>query len=164
MPPEVSGDGVEGGHFVVHFDWDTAVEAVPRPLEAVLPFGGMVYQATMSGRVNPADDTDSYTFEPDVGQVICFTRIVGATVPTQIIHAWYYEGETMAKVPLDVDSTDWRTYSSKNILPSWKGRYFSPIRLPGFRMRPEELYRRSLFLRLSTRTLAPAKKRLSDMG
>ena len=36
------------------------------------------------------------TFAADVGIVVCFSRIIGATHDTQITHAWYHEGEVRA--------------------------------------------------------------------
>jgi hypothetical protein len=62
-------------------------------------------------------------FPADVGQVFCYTRIVGAAEATEVVHAWYHEGETKAKVSLPVNSASWRTYSSKLILPAWTGRW-----------------------------------------
>lgn len=63
------------------------------------------------------------TFGADVGMVVCFTRVTGATQDTQITHAWYHEGEVKAKVVLHVGSKNWRTYSTKNIQPSWTGAW-----------------------------------------
>ena len=67
-------------------------------------------------------DTGS-VFTPDVGKVFCYTRVVGCTDTTQVVHAWYHEGQNMAKVPLSVRSASWRTFSSKNIMPAWTGRW-----------------------------------------
>jgi hypothetical protein len=62
-------------------------------------------------------------FAADVGKIYCFTRITGAEEPTSVVHAWYHEGKTMAKVTLAVGAASWRTYSSKNVLPAWTGRW-----------------------------------------
>lgn len=53
--------------------------------------------------------------------VYCRTRIVGAAEPTTITHVWYRDGKTVAHVELTVGSPDWRTVSSKQLLPSWTG-------------------------------------------
>jgi hypothetical protein len=63
------------------------------------------------------------TFAPDVDKVWCLTRVEGLTAPTTVTHAWYQEGETRARVDLPVGSANWRTWSSKRILPSWTGRW-----------------------------------------
>lgn len=60
-------------------------------------------------------------FASDVGKLVCFTRVVGAEKQTQIYHVWYYNGKTIAKIPLQVKSRSWRTWSSKKILPGWTG-------------------------------------------
>ncbi|MDD5719685.1 MAG: DUF2914 domain-containing protein [Candidatus Krumholzibacteria bacterium] len=51
----------------------------------------------------------------------CRTRIQGATVPTSVTHVWYHRDQTVARVELNVGSADWRTVSSKNLLPEWTG-------------------------------------------
>jgi len=63
------------------------------------------------------------TFAAGVEKVICFTRIEGAETPTQITHAWYHEGQMKAQVKLQVRSPNWRTYSSKRMLPTWTGQW-----------------------------------------
>jgi len=60
-------------------------------------------------------------FASDVGKLVCFTRVVGAEEQTQIHHVWYYNGKTIAKIPLQIKSRSWRTWSSKKILPGWTG-------------------------------------------
>lgn len=62
-------------------------------------------------------------FAADVGDVFCFTRIAGVTDTTQIAHAWYYKEQEKARISLDVQSDDWRTWSSKKIIESWTGRW-----------------------------------------
>ncbi len=68
--------------------------------------------------VDPAD-----AFDSAVGQVFCLARVVGAVAPTSVTFVWYHEGKTMARVDLPVRSADYRTWSSKNILPAWTGAW-----------------------------------------
>lgn len=63
----------------------------------------------------------SNTFPADIGKVYCFTEITTDKFPTKVIHIWIYKDNIMAEVPLAVNSNKWRTYSSKKILPKWKG-------------------------------------------
>ncbi len=56
----------------------------------------------------------SQTFSPDVERVYFYTRVVGATAPTQIIHRWIHD-DTPVDVPLDIESNDYRTNSSRQI-------------------------------------------------
>ena len=62
-------------------------------------------------------------FASDAGQIYCMTRIKGLQGPTTVTHAWYYEGQAKARVELKVGSSDWRTWSSKKILPAWTGNW-----------------------------------------
>lgn len=63
------------------------------------------------------------SFAADIGNVFCFTHVEGASDTTEIAHVWYYKDEEKARINLDVESNDWRTWSSKSILPSWTGRW-----------------------------------------
>ena len=55
------------------------------------------------------------SFEASVGQLWCFTKIVGAESPMEITHIWYFGDTIRARVDLAVRSISWRTYSSKKI-------------------------------------------------
>ena len=63
----------------------------------------------------------SESFDPEVGKLYAFTRVVGADSDTRIYHKWYYGSQLMADVPLNVRSNDWRTWSSKKVEPDWTG-------------------------------------------
>ncbi len=69
--------------------------------------------------LRPIEPSDR--FSSDIGRVYCFSRITGAKGVTKVRHLWFYRERFMAEVELPVKSPDWRTYSSKRILPSWKG-------------------------------------------
>ncbi len=105
-----------------------AQDEPPPPSSTVALVPGVLSAAAMvfSHDYDPARrapvDTIS-TFASDVGRVVCFTRVLGAAEPTHVTHVWYHEGRTMAKVELKIGSPDYRTYSSKNILPAWTGQW-----------------------------------------
>jgi len=61
------------------------------------------------------------TFPAGVERLWCRTRVLGGSDPTTITHVWYRDGKTMARVELDIRSGDWRTVSSKLLLPDWTG-------------------------------------------
>jgi len=63
------------------------------------------------------------SFPADTERLWCYTRVRGADTPVEVVHAWYHEGETRARVVLPVRSPDWRTWSSKRLLPAWTGRW-----------------------------------------
>ncbi len=61
------------------------------------------------------------TFPSTVGALYAFSRILGAEGETVVVHKWFHGEELRAKIPLPIRSKNWRTYSSKNILPEWTG-------------------------------------------
>ncbi len=63
------------------------------------------------------------TFEPDVGRLYAFSRVIGADGDTVVYHRWYYGDHLMAEVPLNVRSDNWRTWSSKSVMPQWVGEW-----------------------------------------
>ncbi|NPA12906.1 MAG: DUF2914 domain-containing protein [Aquificae bacterium] len=62
-------------------------------------------------------------FPPDIGKVYCWTKVKASQVPTKIYHVWYYKGREMARVELGITYPVFRTWSSKNILPQWVGKW-----------------------------------------
>lgn len=62
-------------------------------------------------------------FRSTVGKVYCFTRVIGADEPTEIVHVWYFNDEEKARVTLAVRSKNWRTWSSKRLLEYWTGKW-----------------------------------------
>lgn len=64
------------------------------------------------------------SFSASVGTLYCFTKITGAQDPTKVTHVWYFGAEERARVELDVNSDNWRTWSSKIIqaheIGSWR--------------------------------------------
>jgi hypothetical protein len=80
----------------------------------------MVFCAAVKDRT-PVGVSD--TFPSDVFSVYCFTTVVGAVDTTVIVQNWY-RGETrMASVELPVKSARWRTWSSKRMVPGWRGEW-----------------------------------------
>ncbi len=73
IPDNASGDGLEGGDFVVDFALDAGTRSVPVPLVPVHPLGSLVVYTTAvaaSGAIVPDGDTDDWTIELDPGQTI----------------------------------------------------------------------------------------------
>src|SRR3954471_16444544 len=60
----------------------------------------------------PVDTASS--FAGDVGTVVCWTRVSGATAGSKITHLWIH-GADSSKVELNVGGSPWRTYSRKTI-------------------------------------------------
>jgi len=58
----------------------------------------------------------------DITRVYFFTEIAGLNGHT-ITHRWEYNGQVMAEVSFQVSGNRWRTWSSKNLLSSWTGKW-----------------------------------------
>ena len=54
-------------------------------------------------------------FTNSTPRLYCFTKIVGAESPTEVVHVWSYGDVERARVSLAVNASSWRTYSSKTI-------------------------------------------------
>jgi hypothetical protein len=54
-------------------------------------------------------------FPNSTPRLYCFTKVVGASQPTEIVHVWRYSDVERARVSLAVKAASWRTYSSKAI-------------------------------------------------
>lgn len=57
-----------------------------------------------------------------VRRVYFFTELTGLN-GHRITHRWEYNGKVFAEVAFDIGGNRWRTWSSKNILPSWTGTW-----------------------------------------
>ena len=58
-----------------------------------------------------------------IGKLYCFTHLTEIPSEGTIYHIWYHGAKEMAKVELSISLPQWRTHSSKIILPNWKGSW-----------------------------------------
>ena len=65
--------------------------------------------------IDRAPEGAGTSFPASVGKLFCFTKITGAVNPTHVTHVWFFDGTERARVELAVNSSSWRTYSSKFI-------------------------------------------------
>lgn len=68
--------------------------------------------------VEPGD-----TFTADVAKLYCWTKLTGGQEGDSITHRWTKDGVVMGEVTLKVNASPWRTFSSKAIMPEWKGKW-----------------------------------------
>ncbi len=66
---------------------------------------------------------ETAAFSAGIERITCLTRLKGLEAPTSVTHVWYRDGKTMARVDLNVASSNWRTWSSKRLLPDWTGHW-----------------------------------------
>jgi len=83
-----------------------------------------VEDASITTQIINRSAIDSLNTVPaNVDKLYCYTRIVGAEEDTWVTHVWYCGDKELARVRLAVNSSDWRTWSSKRIMPQWKGAW-----------------------------------------
>jgi hypothetical protein len=72
LPPGHSGNGFQGGDFVVHFSLDnTGAIPYPTPLKPVSPLGSLVYQGDPApSTILQAGDQDTFTLAVNAGQTV----------------------------------------------------------------------------------------------
>jgi hypothetical protein len=58
-----------------------------------------------------------------IGKLYCFTKLIDIPSEGTIYHIWYHGAKEVARVELAISPPQWRTYSSKTILPGWKGSW-----------------------------------------
>ncbi len=84
LPPNQSGNGVEGGDFAVGFALDITKAPFPTPLAAERPLGSLVYDSTITGVIAPTGDSDSFTLSVDPGQTITVVVSSDATLQPKV--------------------------------------------------------------------------------
>jgi nucleoid-associated protein YgaU len=87
------------------------------------PPAGSVERSALTSLVFDREPQDALEeVASDRGRIFYFTEILDMPGET-VLHRWEHDGAVMAEVPFEVGSTRWRTYSSKDLDPSWLGRW-----------------------------------------
>ncbi len=88
-----------------------------------------VGEAVITTAVIQREPVDSVeVFPRQNGKLYCFSRILGTEDETVVYHLWYREGQLMSRVELPVKSPNWRTWSAKQLLEDWPGKWWVEIR------------------------------------
>jgi hypothetical protein len=67
----------------------------------------------------PVDKLNEQAVDSQISKVYFFTEILNKP-NSKIVHRWYLNGRLEAEVMLNIgDSSRWRTYSSKNLVPNF---------------------------------------------
>ncbi len=107
-------------HLFVLFTLLLTGQSVVAVAEEAVEVQEMVFCTSVEDREPVGADT---TFLSTVEVVYCFTRLASSVDTTTIEHVWYYNGEEMARVELNVQAKTWRTWSSKRIVQEWTGKW-----------------------------------------
>ena len=96
------------------------------PEQAVSSSGLRVLRAYVCKGIEQSEPTEagkSFIPEDGVVRLCCFSEIAGAAGPDTVFHVWLWGDREMARVPLEVKSARWRTWSTKRILDEWRGEW-----------------------------------------
>ena len=86
----------------------------------------------------PVDRLD--TVPLTLGEVYYFTELRGME-GERVVHRWEYRGEMMAEVAFDVGGDRWRVWSSKRLVPKWRGEWRALLLDAGGAVLAEERFR-----------------------
>ncbi len=78
--------------------------------------------------VDRAPQDTGTAFTPDVGQLICWTKVTGASGDATIHHVWFHGDTQVGDVELHVGGSPWRTWSRKTIPADGTGAWHVEIR------------------------------------
>jgi hypothetical protein len=67
-------------------------------------------------------------FSADVGELVLWTRVTGATAESAIHHVWLRGDQEVADIELRVGGSPWRTWSRKTIPADWTGAWHVEVR------------------------------------
>jgi hypothetical protein len=98
-------------------------EDAARAAAPTAPPAGSVERSALTSLVFDREPQDALEeVASDRGRIFYFTEVLDMPGET-VLHRWEHDGALMAEVPFEVGSTRWRTYSSKDLDPSWLGRW-----------------------------------------
>lgn len=78
--------------------------------------------------VDRAPQDTASTFPAEVGQVVCWTKIAGASGGTTIHHVWFHGDTQVGDVELTIGGSPWRTWSRKTVPADATGAWHVEIR------------------------------------
>lgn len=82
-----------------------------------------ISRAQFTSAVLDREPTDEITaIDPGVDKIFFFTELRNME-GTSITHRWSLNGSVMAEVTFKVRASRWRVYSSKTLLPEWRGEW-----------------------------------------
>ena len=103
---------------------DSAAAPAPTPTPSLTVTEALIAQSVVD-RV--AQDTGS-AFPATVGQVVCWTKITGATAGATLHHVWFHGDAQVGDVELTLGGSPWRTWSRKTVPADATGAWHVEIR------------------------------------
>lgn len=107
-----------------------AVAAIPTPTDDItavdepnVPASQFVRRAILTTAIDAREPVDNYNAKEipeDTKKLYFFTEMVDKS-GEYVTHRWFLNGKLTAEIVLEIGSDRWRTYSSKNLMPSLRG-------------------------------------------
>ena len=95
-------------------DQNAGVVYWPDPVREAQFYRRVEVAKNPTGRTEWVLEGPSDRFGADIDRVYFYTRIVGTSKSTRIVHRWVY-GDSHTDVPLDIKSSNYRTRSSRRV-------------------------------------------------
>jgi len=80
------------------------------------------------GVVDRVPQDTGATFPAEVGQVVCWTKITGASGGATIHHVWFHGDTQVGDVELTLGGSPWRTWSRKTVPADATGAWHVEVR------------------------------------
>jgi hypothetical protein len=108
---------------------DTTATPPPAPAPAPAAAASTVSVEAVVARsvLDRAPQDTGTAFPADVGQIVLWTRVSGAS-GTSIHHVWFHGDTEVGNVELPVSSSPYRTWSRKTVPPDWTGAWHVEVR------------------------------------
>jgi len=106
---------------------DTTARPAPAPAPAPAASAVSVEAVVARSVVDRAPQDTGSAFPADVGQLVLWTKVSGATGST-IHHVWFHGDTEVGNVELAVSTSPYRTWSRKTVPADWTGPWHVEIR------------------------------------
>ena len=98
------------------------------PAAAAAPSLTVVEAAIAKSVVDRVPQDTGSTFTSDVGQLVCWTKVAGATGETTLHHVWFHGDTQVGDMELHLGGSPWRTWSRKSVPADWTGPWHVEVR------------------------------------
>ncbi len=102
--------------------------AITIPLTIAMAGIRVVDQQICTSVVDRVPQGSDSTFQAGLEGLTCFTKVSQAEAPTTITHVWLHGDKEMARVPLNIGASSWRTWSTKKLQLHWTGEWTVEVR------------------------------------
>ncbi len=108
----------------------TKAAPAPAPAPAASPSVSVDESVVAKGVVDRVPQDTGSVFPVDVGQLVFWTKVSGATPggETAIHHVWFHGDTQVGDVELHVGGSPWRTWSKKTVPADWTGAWHVEVR------------------------------------